>query len=82
MLYFETELRFSILRSGLLGGVVFTNIESLSEWPSNGFTTFQPGIGAGLRLKLNKKIKTSSAIDYGFGTGGSRGFAFNLNEVY
>ncbi len=82
MLYFETELRFSILRSGLLGGVVFANVESLSDWPGNGFTTFQPGIGAGLRIKLNKKIKTSSAIDYGFGTGGSRGFAFNLNEVY
>jgi len=82
MIYFESEFRFSILRSGLLGGVVFANVESLSQWPSNNFTTFQPGIGLGLRLKLNKKIKTSSAIDYGFGSGGSSGFAFNLNEVY
>lgn len=82
MLYFESEFRFSILRSGLLGGVVFANVQSLSEYPSNSFAAFQPGVGIGLRLKLNKKIKTSSAIDYGFGTGGSRGFAFNLNEVY
>ena len=82
MLYFESEFRFSILRSGLLGGVVFANVESLSEYPSNSFAAFQPGVGFGLRLKLNKKIKTGSAIDYGFGTGGSRGFAFNLNEVY
>ena len=82
MAYFETELRFSILRGGLLGGVVFANMESLSEWPGNNLTTFQPGIGFGLRIKLNKKVKTSSAVDYGFGTGGSKGFAFNLNEVY
>ena len=82
MLYFETELRFSILRSGLLGGVVFANLESLSEYPSNNFSAFQPGGGIGLRLKINKKVNTNSAIDYGFGTGGSRGLAFNLNEVY
>jgi hypothetical protein len=82
MVYFESEFRFSILRSGLLGGVVFANVESLSQWPSNNFAAFQPGVGIGLRLKLSKVIKTSSAIDYGFGTGGSSGFAFNLNEVY
>ena len=82
MLYFETEFRFGILRNGLLGGVVFANIESVSEWPSNNFTTVQPGVGIGLRLKLNKRTNTNSAIDYGFGTGGSRGFAFNFNEVF
>jgi len=82
MVYFESEFRFSILRSGLLGGVVFANVESLSQWPSNNFAAFQPGVGLGLRLKLSKLVKTSSAIDYGFGTGGSSGFAFNLNEVY
>jgi outer membrane protein assembly factor BamA len=82
MLYFESEFRFSILRNGLLGGVVFANLESLSQWPTNSFGAVQPGVGLGLRIKINKKIKTSSAVDYGFGTGGSRGFAFNLNEVY
>lgn len=82
MLYFESEFRFSIMRNGLLGGVVFANLQSLSQWPGNNFTSVQPGVGIGLRLKINKKTNTNSAIDYGFGTGGSRGFAFNLNEVY
>jgi outer membrane protein assembly factor BamA len=82
MVYFETEFRFAIMRNGLLGGVVFANVESLSQYPSNSFSTLQPGIGLGLRLKLNKRTNTNSAIDYGFGTGGSRGFAFNLNEVF
>jgi outer membrane protein assembly factor BamA len=82
MLYFEAEYRFAIMRSGLLGGVVFANLETLSQWPSNNFSVVQPGIGLGLRIKLNKRTNTNSAIDYGFGTGGSRGFAFNLNEVF
>ena len=82
MLYLETELRFNILRSGLLGGVVFGNLQSVSEWPGNNFGYAQPGGGIGLRLKLNKRTNTNSCIDYGFGTGGSKGFAFNFNEVF
>jgi outer membrane protein assembly factor BamA len=82
MIYGEAELRFGILRSGLLGGAVFANLESLSQWPSNNFGAFQPGVGLGIRIKLNKRTNTNSAIDYGFGTGGSRGFATNLNEVF
>ncbi len=82
MVYFEAEFRYSIIRNGLLGGVVFANLESLSQWPSNNFVYFKPGAGLGLRIKLNKRTNTNSAIDYGFGTGGSRGLAFNLNEVF
>ncbi|MDB5284402.1 MAG: surface antigen [Bacteroidota bacterium] len=82
MIYLETEFRFGILRNGLLGGVVFANIESFSEWPENNFVGVQPGFGIGLRVKLNKRTNTNSAIDYGFGTGGSKGFAFNFNEVF
>lgn len=82
MAYLETEFRFGIMRNGLLGGVVFFNAESLSQWPSGNFGTIQPGGGIGLRIKLNRRTNTNSAIDYGFGTGGSRGFAANLNEVF
>ena len=82
MVYLETEFRFSIMRNGFLGGVIFVNAQSLSEWPSNIFVAVQPAVGFGLRIKLNKKTNTNSALDYGFGTGGSRGFAFNLNEVF
>lgn len=82
MIYLETEFRFNILRSGLLGGVVFGNLQTLSEWPGNNFVKAQPGVGFGLRIKMNKRTNTNSAVDYGFGSGGSRGFAFNLNEVF
>jgi hypothetical protein len=82
MLYLEAEFRFSIMRNGLLGGVIFGNMESLSQWPSNNFAGVAPGVGAGIRIKLNKRTDTNSAIDYGFGSGGSRGLASNLNEVF
>jgi hypothetical protein len=82
MLYLETEFRFNILRSGLLGGVVFTNLQTVSEWPGNNFAYAQPGVGLGLRIKLNKRTNSNSALDYGFGTGGSRGFNSNINEVF
>jgi len=82
MLYFETEFRFGIMRNGLLGGVVFANMESYTQWPATYFGDFQPGVGCGLRLKLNKRTDTNSAIDFGIGTHGSKGFAFNLNEVF
>lgn len=82
MLYLETEFRFNILRSGLLGGVVFGNLQSVSEWPGNNFAYAQPGGGIGLRIKLNKRTNTNSALDYGFGTGGSHGFNSNINEVF
>ena len=82
MLYFETELRFDILRSGLLGAVVFGNLQTLSNSRGADFGNIQPGGGAGLRIKFNKRTSTNSALDYGFGTHGSRGLATNLNEVF
>jgi len=51
MLYFETEYRFGITPNGLLGAVVFTNLQAFSEWPSNQFETLHPGGGFGLPHK-------------------------------
>jgi outer membrane protein assembly factor BamA len=82
MVYLESEFRFALMKNGLLGGVVFGNLQTFSEWPKGNFSTIQPAVGAGLRIKLNKRTNTNSAVDYGFGSGGSRGFAFNLNEVF
>ncbi len=82
LLYFETEFRFNIMRNGLIGGVAFLNVQTVSQWPSNNFSTAHPGGGIGLRIKMNKRTNTNSAVDYGFGSGGSRGFAFNFNEVF
>ena len=82
LIYFESEYRFGITHNGLLGGVVFGNAESILHNISNNVHTVIPGGGFGLRIKANKYSNTNIAIDYGFGIGGSRGFFFNLGEVF
>lgn len=82
MIYLESEFRYSITRNGLLGGVFFANAETLSQKNANLFKTINPAFGAGLRVKFNKFSRTNIAIDYGFGTDGSRGLFVNLGEVF
>jgi outer membrane protein assembly factor BamA len=81
-LYFEAEYRFTITKNGFLGGVLFSNFSSFSEPISNKFEKINPSYGLGLRIKVNKFSNTNLCIDYGFGAGGSRGFAFGLNENF
>jgi len=82
MMYLEAEYRFGITHNGLLGGVVFMNAETVSDYPGNRFTTIAPGEGVGLRIKINKHSGTNFCIDYGFGNEGSHGFFFNLGEIF
>ena len=82
MYYFETEYRFGLTRNGLLGGVVFGNVEHFSGDLSSQYTKLYPGYGLGIRLKLNKYDRTNLCIDYGFGSKGSHGFFVNLGEVF
>jgi len=82
MLYLESEYRFGITKDGLFGGVLFANAQSFSGAPSARLQSVQPGAGAGIRIKLNKKSNTNIAIDYGFGTQGSRGLFVNVGEVF
>ena len=82
MLYLETEYRFTLTRNGLFGGVVFANAQSVSDYPSNKFQTILPATGMGIRIKLNKVSRVNFALDYAVGVGGSRGFFFNLSEVF
>ena len=82
MIYLESEYRFGISKNGLIGGVIFANTESLSEYPFNHLEKFLPGAGIGLRLKMNRQSKANIAIDYGFGMNGSQGFFFNIGEVF
>ena len=82
MLYLETEYRFGITRNGLFGAVVFANAESFSEYPSKKFEVISPGVGLGVRIKVNKKSDSNICIDYGFGTNGSRGLFVNVGEVF
>ena len=81
LIYLESEYRFGITRDGLLGGVVFGNMENLFEkWSDK--QRIIPGYGLGIRIKMNKHSGTNLSIDYGFGEGGSHGLFFNLGEVF
>lgn len=82
MVDLEGEYRFRILNNGLLGGVVFGNLQSYAEWPSNHFQYINPGYGAGLRIKFNKFSRTNICLDYAFGQHGSNGLFVNLGEVF
>lgn len=82
MEYLEAEDRFAISRNGLVGGVVFFNVESFKQNLASTYTNFSPGWGAGLRLKLNKHSGANICIDYGFGLQGSQGLAVNVGEVF
>ena len=82
LLYAETEYRFRILRSGLLGGVLFSNVQSVSEPLTNRFARLLPAGGAGIRVKLNKLSGVNLAVDYGMGTGGFRSVYFNIGEMF
>jgi hypothetical protein len=82
MIYLEGEDRFRITRNGLLGGVVFVNAETVSKLPSLNKASINPAEGLGLRIKLNRYSDTNLCIDYAFGDDGSRGFFFNVGEVF
>jgi hypothetical protein len=66
LLYFETEYRKDITANGLLGFVVFANMNSVSQPNTNRFSYWHPASGTGLRVKFNKSSGTNIAIDYGF----------------
>ena len=82
LLYLESEYRFHISKSGLFGGVVFANVQTVSNWPTNNFDAFYPATGAGLRIKANKFSNLNISLDYGVGIKGASGFFFNIGEVF
>lgn len=82
MLYAEAEYRFRLVRNGLLGGVVFSNAQTVTEPGTRHFARVVPATGLGLRVALNKLARTNLAVDYGFGLDGSRALTFNVGEVF
>ena len=84
-LYGEAEYRFPISRyTGILGGVLFTNITTASSDDDSRklFEYFDPAAGAGLRVMFNRKTLSNLAVDLGFGKGGEPAIYFNLNETF
>jgi hypothetical protein len=79
--YFETEYRRDITRNGLLGFVLFANINSVTEPNTPNFVYWHPAAGSGLRFKFNKKSGTNISLDYGV----SKNFSsinLNLGETF
>jgi len=81
LIYFETEYRRDITTNGLLGFVVFANVNSVSEPYANNFSYWHPAAGAGVRIKFNKRSGTNIAVDYGFSQGYS-GLTLGLGEAF
>lgn len=65
LLYFEAEYRRDITKNGLLGFVLFANVNSAAQPVSNQFVFWNPAGGGGLRIKFNKKSGTNICLDYG-----------------
>lgn len=82
MIYFETEYRFALTRNQFFGGVLFSNLQTVSEITTNKFQKIIPSVGAGLRIRVNKFSRANLAIDYGMGGDGSRNIYFNFGEVF
>ena len=62
--YLEAEYRRQITSDGLLGFVVFSNLNSVTEQNSRQFAYLHPAAGAGARIKFNKNSGTNLAIDF------------------
>lgn len=81
LLYLEAEYRRDITENGFLGFVVFANANTVSGPKSTFLISWNPGAGAGLRVKMNKKSGTNIALNYGFSKGYS-GIKLGLGEVF
>lgn len=81
--YLESEYRFPITQNKLLSGVVFMNMQTISDGKAKPlFGSWEPGGGAGLRIFFNRLTRTNICIDYAFGKYGASGLFFGLNEVF
>jgi len=81
-IYLEAEYRINFMKSGLIGAVVFGNVQAFSqEWPNNSINTIIPAVGTGLRIKINKLSNTNLCVDYGIGRDGGNIF-LNLGEIF
>ena len=81
-LYNEVEYRFPISKNGFLGGVAFVNATNANDYGENIFDKTALGMGAGLRLKLDKRSRTNITIDLGYGADRSSGIYINMQEMF
>lgn len=81
LFYLEGEYRRDLRDDGLLGYVLFVNTNTTTN-PANGnLSGPHPAVGAGLRVKFNKRSNTNIAIDYAVSKGYST-LILNLGEAF
>jgi hypothetical protein len=92
--YGEVEYRFPLLRSGVLGGVVFVNATTASRpavvAPEIGVS--EPGValfdavkgaaGVGLRVKIDRQARMNLVADFAVGAEGASGFYLAVGEAF
>lgn len=81
LLDFELEYRRGITSDGLLGFVLFANANSVTDAAAGRFTYLHSAVGAGLRIKFNKRSGSNISLDFGH----SRSFTgiyLNLGETF
>jgi hypothetical protein len=81
-LYTEFEYRMRFTRDGLWGGVAFLNLMASTQAENGTFGSLDPGYGAGLRVKFNKKTNTNASVDAARGQDEKTRFFFGLQEVF
>jgi Omp85 superfamily domain len=75
----EAEYRRHIWRG--IGGVVFGNINTVSE-PKGNIQYLNPAAGAGIRLALSKAQRINLRVDYAKGLNDNGGIYFHVTEAF
>jgi hypothetical protein len=81
-IYVEFEYRMRFTRDDLWGGVTFLNLTGTTKTSGGSLGSLDPGGGAGIRLKFNKKTDTNLAVDAAIGQDKTVRFFFGLQEVF
>ena len=79
--YLEAEYRRDITADGLLGFVVFSNVNAVTEPSTDRFSYLHLAAGAGLRVKFNKYSGTNITLDVAHSKGRTA-FYIGLGEVF
>jgi outer membrane protein assembly factor BamA len=83
MIYLESEYRFPISCNQLISGTLFGNLTSASDIDRqiHLFQYFQPAVGVGLRILIDKATRTNLVLNYALGRN-SKAFYLNAGESF
>jgi len=82
--YAGFENRIRLTKNGLLGMVLFVNVESASNKDLNVklLDFIEPAGGIGIRIKFDKYSRANLSVDYAIGRYGSSGVFMNIGEFF